>query len=154
MPESLRSRLYRFRFNIFPGFRGTGGRVTYLSSDYLEIHVKLPLNWRTRNLVGTIFGGSIYGSIDPFYMVMFMNALGSDYIVWDKSARIQFKRPGRSMLTAKFIIAPAELRELKAELNAKGKVERNYVVELIDQEGQVCAVVDKHLYFRKKNFNN
>ena len=58
----------------------------------MEVRVKLPLNWRTRNYVGTIFGGSLYGAVDPVYMIMLMKVLGRDYVVWDKAASIRFRR--------------------------------------------------------------
>src|SRR2546422_8429965 len=56
---------------------------------------RLPLSWRTRNYVGTIFGGSMYGAVDPVYMVMLIKLLGPGYTVWDKAAAIRFRRPGR-----------------------------------------------------------
>lgn len=153
MGESIKSRVYRLGLNWFPAIRGTGGRVTYLSSDRRELHVKVPLNWRTRNYVGSIFGGSMYGAVDPFHMVMFIWALGPEYIVWDKSASIQFKRPGRSTLRATFKIEDEELESVIAELDEKGKMERVYSVDLVDEQGEVCAVVEKLIYFRKKDRN-
>jgi hypothetical protein len=36
-------------------------------------------SWRTRNYVGTIFGGSMYSAVDPIYMVMLTRRLGKDY---------------------------------------------------------------------------
>ena len=68
MPESFQSRLMRWKFNLFPAYRGTGARITYISGDLREVRVEIPLNWRTRNYVGTIYGGSLYGAVDPqFY---------------------------------------------------------------------------------------
>lgn len=61
MAESWASLAARWYFNFFPAYRGTGARVTYISGTWNEIRIKLPLNWRTRNYVGTICGGSIYG---------------------------------------------------------------------------------------------
>jgi hypothetical protein len=69
MAESFGSRRFRWICNLFPAFRGTGGRVTYVDADFREVHVRLRLNWRTRNYVGTIFGGSLYGAVDPFHML-------------------------------------------------------------------------------------
>jgi Domain of unknown function (DUF4442) len=88
MPESWASRKMRWGFNLFPAFRGTGARVTYIASDFREVRVKLPLNWRTRNYVGTIFGGSLYGAVDPHYMIMLIRILGPEYVVWDKAATV------------------------------------------------------------------
>lgn len=151
MSESFKSRLMRLGLNFFPALRGTGGRVTYISADLRELHIKVPLNWRTRNYVGTIFGGSMYAAVDPFYMLMYIKALGPDYIVWDKAASIQFKRPGRSTLRAVFKIEDQELESVRAELAQKGKIERVYMVELIDEHEEVCALVKKRIYFRVKD---
>jgi acyl-coenzyme A thioesterase PaaI-like protein len=92
--EGVPFGLYWHIFNWWPALRGTGGRVTRVSEDWTEIDVRIPLNWRTRNYVGTIFGGSMYAASDPYVMLMLMRQLGDGYIVWDKGARITFKRPG------------------------------------------------------------
>src|SRR6266540_456863 len=58
MPESWHTRWLRWKMKLFPAWRGTGATVTYIAGDFRELRVKLPLSWRTRNYVGTIFGGS------------------------------------------------------------------------------------------------
>ena len=148
--ESFKTRLLRWRFNVFPAYRRTGARLTYLSDDWHEIHIALPLNWKTRNYVGTLFGGSIYAAVDPIYMVMFIRLLGRGYIIWDKSAHITFKRPGRSTLFAKFKIKPEELETIRTRLESERSLDRTYRVEVVDEAGKTCAVVEKVLYFRKK----
>ena len=119
MPETFRTRLYRWVFNVYPAYRGTGARVTYIAGDWTEVRIRLPLNWRTRNRVKTIFGGSMYGAIDPVYMQMLMHLLGPDYVVWDKAASIRFRRPGREELYATFRLSldhVAEIRQFKINL--------------------------------------
>lgn len=150
MPESFRSRLDRFYFNFFPAYRGTGARVCYIASDWLEVKIKLPLNWRTKNYVGTIYGGSIYGSIDPMYMLMLMKNLGKDYIVWDKAATIRFRKPGTKTLYAHFKLTELEIDEIKSLLEYEKSVDRNYLVQLVDEAGVVHAEVDKVIYIKKK----
>ena len=90
-------------------------RITYIADDWREVRIKLPLNWRTRNYVGTIFGGSMYGAVDPIYMVMLIRILGPTYVVWDKGATLQFKQPGRSTLHACFVLDAAEIDAVQAE---------------------------------------
>ncbi len=150
MPESFKTKLKRWGFNFFPAYRGTGGRLTYIADDFHEIHIKLPLNWRSRNYVGTIFGGSMYGAVDPLYMVMLIKILGSDYEVWDKAATIRFKRPGRETLYAKFKISPQEISEIKDELKQNKSIERVYVIDLVNKAGKVHAVVEKTIYISSK----
>ena len=154
MSESFNTRLMRWGFNFFPAYRRTGARITYIASDLHEVHIKLPLTWRTRNYVGTMFGGSMYAAVDPIYMVMFIKLLGPEYIVWDKSATIQFKRPGRSTLRAKFVIEKSEPEAIRKEVKGKAKLHRADPLELLDEDGTVCAVIEKILYFRKKVENN
>ena len=62
MAESWRTRLERWGFNFFPTYRSTGAWITYIADDYHEIRIKIPLGWRTKNYVGTMFGGSMYAS--------------------------------------------------------------------------------------------
>jgi hypothetical protein len=150
MPESAASRRLRLGFNLFPAFRGTGARITYISGDYREVHVRLRLNWRTRNYVGTIFGGSLYGAVDPHYMIMLIKILGPDYIVWDKASTIRFKKPGRGTLYAKFVIPEEEIATIRRVLETEHSVDRVYHVNLTDSEGVVHAEIDKTLYIRKK----
>jgi Domain of unknown function (DUF4442) len=140
----------RWGFNLFPAFRGTGARVTYISGDFRELHVKLPLNWRTRNYVGTIFGGSLYGAVDPHYMIMLIKILGPDYVVWDKAATIRFKKPGRGTLYARFVIPEEEIALIRRALETEHSIDRVYTVQLTDADGVVHVEVDKTIYVRRK----
>lgn len=149
MPESFASRLLRWRFNFFPAYLGTGGRVTYVAADFREVRVTLPLNWRTRNYVGTIFGGSLYGAVDPLYMIMLIKILGPGYTVWDKAATIHFVRPGRSTLSARMAIDEEEVQTIRRLLETLPSIDRVYRVDLSDEDGLVHASVEKTVYIRK-----
>jgi acyl-coenzyme A thioesterase PaaI-like protein len=149
MSESWRTRITRWAFNFFPAWRGTGARMTYIASDWCEVRVRVPLSWRTRNYVGTIFGGSLYAAADPWFMIMLIRNLGPAYTVWDKAATIRFRKPGRSTLHARFVLEEAELEEIRRLLETEPSVDRVYVVELMDADGTVHATVEKTIYIRK-----
>ncbi len=140
----------RWGFNLFPAYCATGARITYVASDFREVRVKLPLSWQTRNYVGTIFGGSMYAAVDPVYMLMLIKNLGKDYTVWDKSACITFKKPGRTTLFARFTIDRDELAAIHRELEHARHVDRTYHVDLTDDAGVVHASVEKVVYVRRK----
>lgn len=150
MHESSESRLMRWKFNLFPAYRGSGARVTYIASDYREIRVRLPLSWRSRNIVGTIFGGSLYAAADPLYMIMLMRCLGSGYLVWDKAASIRFRKPGRTTLYATFRLNDAELEAIRALTAGGDPIDRAYLVDLVDAEGTVHTSIEKIIYIRRK----
>ncbi len=139
----------RWGFNFFPAYRGTGARVTYIAADWREVRVALPLSWRTRNYVGTIFGGSLYGAVDPMYMIMLIRILGPGYTVWDKAATIRFLKPGRSTLSARFLLEDAEIDEIRRRLESEPSVDRVYSVALQDAAGVTHAAVEKTVYIRK-----
>jgi hypothetical protein len=92
----------------------------------------------------------MYGAVDPIYMVMLIRNLGPDFVVWDKSASIRFRRPGRTTLYAHFRLDQAELDAIRAALETERSVDRTYAVELVDREGVVHAQVEKVIHVRRK----
>lgn len=151
MAESWRTFFMRHGLNWWPCYRGTGARVTYIAGDWREVHVTIPLSWRTRNYVRTIFGGSMFGGTDPLFMLMLIHLLGKDYIVWDKAAAIRFRRPGTERLRAVFRIDDEELAAIRELAETSGSVDRVYTLELSDPSGEVCATIERTLYIRKKS---
>jgi acyl-coenzyme A thioesterase PaaI-like protein len=150
MPESWRTRIDRWRFNLFPAYRGTGARIDYIAEDWREVRVRVPLSWRTRNYVGTIFGGSLYGAVDPIYMLMLIRNLGPEFVVWDRGATIRFVRPGRTTLFATFRLPSVTLDQIRDEARRLGKLNRDLEIELKDAAGEVHATCTKTLYVQWK----
>ena len=147
--ESLRTRLWRHGFNLLPAYRGTGARVDHIAANWRYIRIRVPFSWRTRNAVGTIFGGSLYGAIDPVYMTMLRRILGDGFTVWDKSAAIEFLEPGRDTLYAEFALTDGETAALREELDPGESTDREYLVSLVDDDGTVHAACEKTLYVRR-----
>jgi hypothetical protein len=148
--ESFKSRLIRFLFNLFPCYRRTGVRITYIAPDVSVIKIKLPLNWKTRGYNGTIFGGSMYAAIDPVYMTMISWRLGRDFIAWDKNATIEFRKPGRTTLYATFRISPEQLEAIRTELESVDRTERVLDVALVDDQEVVHAAFTKTVQIRRR----
>lgn len=146
----LRLWWMRTAFNLFPCYRRTGARITAIAPDLKQVRVKLPLNWKTRGYWGTTFGGSLYGAVDPVYLVMLARNLGRDYQIWDKSAAVHFKRPGRGTLFATFTLTDVELAAIRAALDTEPKIDRTYHVELVDAAGEVHATIEKTLNIRRR----
>ncbi len=152
--ESRATRIRRLYFNFFPAYRSTGARVKFISSDYREIHVRLRLYWRTKNYVGTVFGGSIFGALDPMYMVQLINILGKDYVVWDKEASVRFLRPVDKTVIARFLITNELLEEIKKEVAANKKMHLSLPASFVDNNGTIYATVEKLLYIADKEYHN
>ena len=148
--ESARSYLARLAFNLFPCYRRTGVRIVYVSPDFREVRIKLPLNWKTRGYNGTTFGGSLYGCVDPVYMVMISLSLGRDYIAWDTGATIDFRKAGRSTLYSTFKLEPGTVESIREELQTRERAERTFNAALTDDQGVVHAAFTKTIVVKKR----
>jgi hypothetical protein len=144
-------RRMRVLLNIWPPFLGAGIRVMRLGPGWKEIDVEMKLHWWNRNYVGTHYGGSLYSMTDPFFMLMLIENLGKDYLVWDKSASIRFKKPGRGTVSATFRLSQEQIREIKQALNSEEKIERAFAIEVKDESGNVIAEVEKLLHVRRRD---
>lgn len=146
---NLRQRLMERLINLYPPLVGAGIRSRAV--DERTVEVKMKLTAFNRNLVGVHFGGSLYAMCDPWFMLILMRLLGKDYIVWDKAASIQFKKPGRGRVTAQFHIPPERVDEIRKDADTLGKIEPTFHVDVLDDDGLVIAKVEKLLYVRRKN---
>lgn len=124
--------------------------MDYLAEDFRELKASMGLHWYNRNYVGTHFGGSLYSMVDPFYMLMVMNVLGRDYVVWDKHADIDFIRPGKGRVHAHFRLTDDDLREIREATKGGDKYLPRWQVEIVDNDGECVARVNKTLYIRRK----
>ncbi len=147
MSTKLQRLMLRW-INIWPPLLGAGIRVRWLSNRVVDVEMKL-LPWN-RNYVGTHYGGSLYSMTDPFYMLMLMENLGRDYIVWDKAASIRFRKPGKGKVKAEFRLSDAQIDEIRHQLTTQEKCEPTFLVEVKDEAGEVVAEVQKVLHVRRK----
>jgi len=136
--------------NLWPPFLGMGIRVQHIASDMRAIDVEMKLRFWNANYVGTHFGGSLFAMTDPFYMLMLMANLGRDYIVWDKTAAIRYRKPGMGTVRAEFRLSDSQIEDIREKLKTLPKYEPVFSVEVKDEAGVVIAEVEKVLYVRKK----
>ncbi len=140
----------RMFMNVWPPFLGAGIRVTRLQHDWKEIDVQMKLRRWNSNYVGTHYGGSLFSMADPFYMLMLIENLGREYIVWDKSATIRFRKPGKGTVTANFRLTDQQLEEIRQALKTAVKFEKVFAIEITDESGGTVAEVEKLIHIRKK----
>ncbi|BES70481.1 hotdog fold domain-containing protein [Marinobacter nanhaiticus D15-8W] len=136
--------------NVFGPYLGAGITVRHLAPDFSEAIVEMKLHWYNTNYVGTHFGGSLYSMTDPMYMLLLMNRLGNEYIVWDKAASIDFLKPGKGKVTAHFVLSDEVVENIKTQTANGDKVLPEWAVDVLDESGEIVARVHKTLYVRRK----
>ena len=140
----------RHIMNLWAPFLGAGIRVTRLDPDWRAINVEMKLRFWNANFVGTHYGGSLYSMTDPFYMLMLIENLGRDYIVWDKAASIRFRKPGKGKMRASFRLTEEQIETIRQQLQTEQKVEPTFTVQVTNEAGELVAEVQKVLHVRKK----
>lgn len=136
--------------NFYPPYLGAGVKIKLEDEEQLIFNVSMPLTIANRNYVGVHFGGSLYSMVDPFFMLILMNKLGRDYIVWDKKAAIHFKRPGKGRVSARFEVTSEQVKEIKEAVLKHGKWEPEFKINIKNEDDQVVASVIKTLWVKRK----
>lgn len=137
-------------FNVYPPYLMTGITVHEIARDWRRVVVSMGLHWYNRNYFGTHFGASLYAMTDPFYVIMLSRNIGPEYIVWDRSASIEFLRPGRGRVTAEFRLTPDTIDGVLEATATGEKYQPTWPVEVRDGSGELVARVLKTLYVRRK----
>ena len=146
----MKPAVLRWMMNLYFPLLGAGVHIERISDDYTEIDVRMRLTRFNRNYVGTQFGGSLYSMTDPFYMLMLMQHLAKDYVVWDQAAHIDFVAPGRGTVYARFRLTQAQIADFRAQA-ASGKAIRPVLpIDVVNEAGEVVARIQKTLYIRLK----
>lgn len=143
-------KILKFLINKYPPYIGAGVKIEYIGCDWTELRVSMSLHWYNRNAVGTHFGGSLYSMVDPHLMLLLMQLLGKEFIVWDKSASIEFIKASKTKVTARIKISDEELSEIVEKTKDGNKYLANFDIDIIDSSNELIAKVQKIIYIRKK----
>lgn len=137
-------------FRFYPPYLGSGIRVKECNKDCSRLVVQMKMHFWNKNIAGTHFGGSLYSMTDPFYVLMLMKHLGPEYIVWDKSANIRYKKPALGTVFAHFELTPERISEIKNELEIKNVIEPRFTIVIVDKNGTIYVEIEKTLHIKRK----
>jgi acyl-coenzyme A thioesterase PaaI-like protein len=143
-------KLFKRMLNLYPPYIGAGIKVTYISEDWKELHVSMSLRWFNRNAVGTHFGGSLYSMIDPHLMLLLMKLLGKEYLIWDKTADIEFIKASKKKVTSVIKIKNKDIKDIRIKTDNGEKYLPNFIIEIRDEDNDLVARIKKTIYVRKK----
>lgn len=146
-------KLLKYGFNWSPMYRRSTARITTVSQDLLKIQIKLPISYKNKNYVNSIFGGSMFAAVDPIPMIQLMHLVGDDYVVWDKAAEIFFKRPAKENLYADFTFTELEVQAIKESVATHKEYEIIKTTTLTNEDQSITfCEIKKTIYIADKNF--
>ncbi len=147
-----KSTLFKMMFNISPMYRRSCGKIFFVSDDLHVVKIKIPLTYKNKNYVGSMFGGSLFSATDPIYMIQLMQILGKEYVVWDKSTEIRFKRPVYANAFVTFEFTKEEIAEIKELVNEKQEIDVVKQLNISNGKDIVFTTLDKTIYISTKAF--
>ncbi len=145
-------QIFKYGFNWSPMYRRSVGKIKFVSRDLMTVKIEIPLNYKNVNYAGSIFGGSLFAATDPIYMIQLIQILGNDYIVWDKSACIDYKKPARSRAYATFEFTTAELDNMRQTVEKNERMDLVKNLNITDKSGVVFAKLEKVIFISTKAY--
>lgn len=145
-------RFYKYikLINLYPPFLGAGIKLKDVSKDKRTFVVQMKMRFYNKNIYGTHFGGSLYSMCDPWYVFIAYGFFRDEYVLWDKSASIDFLKPGKGTMEAVFHISDKKLEEMKHKVDRDGKSTFVFSTYVKDENGKQVASVTKEIYIRKR----
>jgi len=140
----------RLGLNLWPPLAGAGIRVRSIAPDFRQFVVEMPLRRYNRNVFGSHFGGSLFAMTDPFFVLMLCRNLGPDYVVWDRSASIDYIAAGRSRVRAVLQVRDEDVRSILKMTEGGSKHLHLFHVDVVDEEDLLVARVEKLVYVRRR----
>ena len=133
-------------------YRRTTAKLIDVSDDLHKVVITLSLNWKNKNYVGSIFGGSMLAATDPIYLIQLIQILGDDYVVWDKAVTARYKRPAKSRIYGTFLFSEEEIKDIKNKIAESHEIDITKTMNLNDEKQQIIATFSKTLYIADKQF--
>ena len=146
------AQIYKYGFNWSPMYRRSTGKLIQVSANLMHVKIKIPLSYKNKNFVGSIFGGSLFSSTDPIYMIQLIKILGDNYVVWDKNASIKYKRPARETVFCNFLFTSDEIKRIKNDVKNKGEIDLVKTSNIVSENNIVIAELTKTIYVADKHF--
>lgn len=148
-----KDKLFKYGFNLSPMYRRSTAKIISVSKDLLYVQIKLQLSYKNKNYVNSIFGGSLYSSVDPIPMGQLISIIGDDYVVWDKSAEIYFRKPAKENLFAEFTYTSTEIEEIKSRIRSENEIDIVKITSLTNKDKTIVyCEVKKTIYIAKKSY--
>ena len=130
-----------------------GVRVLSVSKDFTALKLRIRRTLFTRNHSGSIFGGSLFSAVDPYYALMFWQIFQQQEIdcsTWLKSAEIKYLKPANKKLYASLIISEEEKKEALLTIKSQGRFDAHYTIYLVDKEGVKYVEINQLITLKNK----
>jgi len=147
----------KWGLRLYPPFFFQRIWVISILDSFLGADVRINKSLLNMNSNRTIFGGTIFSAIDPFYPILLDQYFKHQGILrtvaWLKTAHIDYIKPGRMDLLVSFRLKEEVLKEALHTIKHEGKVVKTFQTQVFDKKGTLCAVAHNEIYIRDLDFD-
>ena len=136
------SKLLKIVMNFFPPLLINRVKIEKVDDKFMNLQVGVKYSWLNKNLQNSIFGGTIFSAIDPYFAVMYwqiFNSRGIPMEVWIKKVEIRYRTAATSDLKISFKLTENDVNNAIQELKKEGKYEIWHEVKAYNTEQEICT---------------
>jgi acyl-coenzyme A thioesterase PaaI-like protein len=136
---------------LYPPFVPMRIKVLEISDDWRAVRILLPLNARSRNPGGVMFGGWQAALADPIAALACARVFPG-YSVWTRAMTISFDHGGNSDLEMRFSLTPEQEKVIRMELERDGRSTPTFEYAYVRKDGVRCTVIRNTVAIRPKGY--
>ena len=136
---------------VYPPFVPMRIKVLEIAKDWRSVRILLPLNARSRNPGGVMFGGYQAALADPIAALACARVFPG-YSVWTRAMSISFDHGGNSDLEMRFSLTPEQETDIRLELEREGRSTPSFEYGYFRTDGVRCTVIRNTVAIRPRGY--
>jgi acyl-coenzyme A thioesterase PaaI-like protein len=136
---------------LYPPFRPMRIKVLEIRDDWRSVRILLPLNARSRNPGGVMFGGWQAALADPIAALACARVFPG-FSVWTRAMSVSFDHGGNSDLEMRFSLTPEQETEIRMELERAGRATPTFEYAYTRTDGVRCTVIRNTVAIRPRGY--
>ncbi len=136
---------------LYPPFLPMRIKVIEIADNWRLVRIRLPLNARSRNPGGVMFGGYQAALADPI-AALACARIFPGYSVWTRAMTISFDHGGDSDLEMRFSLTPEQEAAIRIELGRDGRSTPSFEYGYFRKDGVRCTVVRNTVAIRPRGY--
>jgi len=136
---------------FYPPFRPMRIKVLEIRDNWRGVRILLPLNAKSRNPGGVMFGGYQAALADPIAALACARVFPG-YSVWTRAMTISFDHGGNSDLEMRFSLTPEQEAAIRIELERDGRSTPSFEYGYFRKDGVRCTVIRNTVAIRPRGY--
>jgi hypothetical protein len=136
---------------LYPPFMPMRIKVLEIAEQWRVVRILLPLNARSRNPGGVMFGGYQAALADPIAALACARVFPG-YSVWTRAMSISFDHGGNSDLEMRFSLTPEQEKDIRMQLENEGRATPTFEYGYVRGDGVRCTVIRNTVAIRPRGY--